>query len=266
MSLVTTTVDVAARTDVGKLRSVNQDACLLTDLTQKNSSAANLRFTLGAAGSVLIVADGLGGGSRGEVASQETVNTIYEFLAKLPVPESFIAFQEGVHEAVLRAHLHIQSYARTGQALRMGTTLTCAGLWSNQLLTAQIGDSRAYLLRQGDLVQITQDQSLVGQLVQSGFVTIEEARVHPRRNVVLQSIGQSDELSVAFTQHELKDGDLLLLCSDGLHGLVEHSFLEAALTQSLPSAIIAQNLVDAANANGGNDNITVVVAKIAMDK
>ena len=129
---------------------------------------------------------------------------------------------------------------------------------------AHVGDSRAYVLREGEMIQITQDHSLVGEMVRSGILSDEDARVHPKRNVITRSLGiqKTVMLDTPFTPFELNVGDIFLLCSDGLTSMIDDPEIEKILGAAEPEAV-CRNLVDAANHNGGRDNVTVVVVKIS---
>jgi protein phosphatase len=143
----------------------------------------------------------------------------------------------------------------------MGTTVTAAALVDDHLFFAQVGDSRGYLLRQGNLVQLTRDQSLVNQLIEAGQLTEEEAETFEHNNIILQALGTADTVQVDLTYCELKRGDKLLLCSDGLSGMVRFEDIREAL-RSMPEPIDAcKSLTERANQAGGHDNITVIVAE-----
>ena len=147
----------------------------------------------------------------------------------------------------------------------MGTTSTLAGLIDNVLFVGQVGDSRAYILRGGELVQITKDQSLVNQLIEAGQLTEEEAEAFEHSNIILQALGTTEEVTVDLTFLELRRGDRLMMCSDGLSGLVHADMIKEVLadTEDLPET--AAKLIQMANAGGGHDNVTVIVADFEGD-
>ena len=146
----------------------------------------------------------------------------------------------------------------------MGTTLTAAALCGTSVIVAQLGDSRAYLLRDRDLTQVTKDQSLVAQMVATGKISPEEAKTHPRRNVILQALGVEPDIDVVISTTDLKRGDQLVLCSDGLWGKVDAEEIKELAERFTPQ-VACESLVRLANARGGEDNITVIVASFSGD-
>ena len=146
----------------------------------------------------------------------------------------------------------------------MGTTLTAAAVYGTTVTVAQLGDSRAYLLRDGSITQLTKDQSLVAQLVAAGKITTQEAKTHPRRNVILQAMGIQSQIEVAISTANLKHNDGLVLCSDGLWGKVEPEEIVEFVHRFEPQAA-CQSLVRLANERGGEDNVTVIVANFTGD-
>jgi serine/threonine protein phosphatase PrpC len=256
-----------ARTDVGQIREHNEDNFLVADLTRKSRGLleANRSGALGPHGSVFAVCDGMGGAAAGEIASQLAVDILYERMV------------EGLHEghplsrdelarrlvrAIEAAGLRIFQEAKVDRTRRgMGTTVTAAALVDDHLFFAQVGDSRGYLLRQGNLVQLTRDQSLVNQLIEAGQLTEEEAETFEHNNIILQALGTADTVQVDLTFCELRRGDKVLLCSDGLSGMVRFEDIREAL-RSTPEPIDAcKSLTERANQAGGHDNITVIVAE-----
>ncbi|WP_218080509.1 PP2C family protein-serine/threonine phosphatase [Anthocerotibacter panamensis] len=260
--MTTLRVTAYAHTDVGQVRTQNQDQCLIADLTAKHQSREKLDHNIGSSGSLFVVADGVGGARKGDIASRLAVDALYEALIQREAAPTPDAFAQNLEEAVQQAHQTVCTYAATHEIPQMGTTLTAGGIWENYLFTAQVGDSRAYILRDGDLVQITRDQSLVYTLLQEGYITPAEARTHPKKNIILQSIGQPGVLEVVITQHQLQDGDTVLLCSDGLHGMVEHSHIEEILLHTSSAAQSVAHLIERSNAEGGKDNIAVLVVRL----
>jgi protein phosphatase len=168
-------------------------------------------------------------------------------------------------QAVQEANRVIFEEARTNsQSHGMGTTLTGAAVWGTTVYFAQLGDSRAYLLRNGAITQMTKDQSLVAQLVSAGSLSPEEAKVHPRRNVILQALGIQRNVDVVISVAELKQGDEIVLCSDGLWGKVEPKEI-ADIIERNDGAGACRNLIELARERGGDDNITVIVARFDGD-
>jgi serine/threonine protein phosphatase PrpC len=260
---------IHARTDPGRTRDHNEDTFLVADLTAGTSSVLSdvTRYTVGPRGLLLLVADGMGGAAAGELASAMAADLIFGHLlgtwARETDPDpSPDVFTTRMREAVELANLQIHAYARDHPEVRgMGTTATVAGILGRHLFLAQVGDSRAYLVRQGTAVQVTKDQSLMQRLVDAGELTEEEARASTRRNIILQALGPDPQIRVELTFEELTRGDTLVLCSDGLSGQVrkeeiaEHVAADGSLEQ------IADRLIQLANSRGGPDNITVVLAR-----
>jgi serine/threonine protein phosphatase PrpC len=255
---------VAARTDSGRVRSKNEDAFLATDLTRGHSSMPPLwagRFELGDRGALLSVSDGLGGAQAGEVASALVVSSLAHALGpQSPSRPSY----EGITDAVEDAH-HSVWVEADRRGIKMGATLTAVYVRGGAAHVAEVGDSRAYLIRAGHITQLTKDQSYVQMLVDSGAVAPEQAQGSPMRNIILQAMGHQPKLSVALGRLELRHHDCLLLCSDGLSTKVSDDLMREVVLASpdLPSA--ADSLIDLANDRGGEDNATVVLAGVGGD-
>ena len=261
-------VMVSARTDVGRSRDHNEDRFLVADLTSQDTSlgAAGRRFTLGPKGCLLLVADGMGGAQGGEIASQMAVDLIYERLSKTwanDADSSVEVFGSRVREAVENANTLIHERSKRSDELRgMGSTATVAGIHDGSILVSQVGDSRAYLIRNGSAVQLTHDQSFVQRLVDTGRITEDEASRMPTKNLILQALGPSSTLEVVETRHPLLRGDTALLCSDGLSGVVEAAEIATVVAEEDDLSTACQRLVDLSNERGGPDNITVVMARV----
>ncbi len=256
-----------ARTDVGQIREHNEDNFLVADLTRRSRGLleANRTTSLGMHGTLFAVCDGMGGAAAGEIASQLAVDIIYERMIDQlddtsPVPRDEIARR--LVRAVESAGLRIFQEAKLDRTRRgMGTTVTAAALIDDHLFLAQVGDSRGYLLRDGNLVQVTRDQSLVNQLIEAGQLTEEEAETFEHNNIILQALGTSDTVQVDLTYVDLRRGDILLLCSDGLSGMVRFDEIREIL-RTIPEPLEAcKTLTDRANQAGGHDNITVIVVQ-----
>jgi protein phosphatase len=169
-------------------------------------------------------------------------------------------------EAVELANQKIYGYAREHPEVRgMGTTVTAAGVNGHDLYLAQIGDSRAYLVRNGEAIQLTKDQSLMQRLVDAGELTEEEAEQSERRNIILQALGPDPRVKVDLTRQTLRRGDTLIICSDGLSGLVKREEFPAMVAQHPELSDLCGALIDLANERGGPDNITVVAARFEGD-
>lgn len=250
------------RTDVGLVREHNEDNFLVLDLTANLRGAdAPREVEVGARGLVLAVCDGMGGAAAGEVASQMAVDTIHEIFTKGDPPPDRDAFARRLVHAIEEAGHRIFSAAKMDRSRRgMGTTTTLAGLVDNVLFVGQVGDSRAYVLRGDRLELITKDQSLVNQLIEAGQLTEEEAEAFEHSNIILQALGTTEEVTVDLTFLELRRGDRLLMCSDGLSGLVHADMIKEVLLAERGLGDAAAKLIQMANAGGGHDNITVIVA------
>ena len=212
------------------------------------------------------VCDGMGGAAAGEVASQMAVDVLHQEMRRGGVPRERDELARRLVAAVEEAGRRIFEAAQKERSRRgMGTTATAAVLVDKVLFIAEVGDSRAYMLRAGALKQLTKDQSLVNQLIEAGHLTEAEAEAFEHSNIILQALGTSETVQVDLTFVELRRGDRLMLCSDGLSGLVHADTIREALgTIDDPSDCTAA-LVKYAEAGGGHDNITVVVTDFDGD-
>jgi len=264
-------IRVFGKTDVGRARDHNEDNYLVADLTKRDPSlpTAERAYEMGERGLLLMVADGMGGAAAGELASEMATDTIYKHLLAEWLSEDEATGQRFAYrlkEAVESANNAIHDYAKAHPENRgMGTTATAVGILGDHLYVTQVGDSRAYLIRGKDAHQLTKDQSLMQRLVEAGELTEEEAAQSERRNIILQALGPDAKVKVDLTHQDLRRGDILVLCSDGLSGQVKkEEIAKAALdTQDLTAA--ATRLVALANERGGPDNITVVLARVDGD-
>jgi serine/threonine protein phosphatase PrpC len=257
-------ITLFGRTDVGQVREHNEDNFLVADLTRKSRGLheTDRQVVLGPRGHVLGVCDGMGGAAAGEVASQLAVDIVFEKMTSSAAPKGRDDFARRLVQAVEAAGLRIFSEAKLDRARRgMGTTATIAGLVDDHLFLAQVGDSRAYILRGERLVQVTRDQSLVNQLIEAGQLTEEEAETFEHNNIILQALGTADTVQVDLTYVHLRRGDRLMLCSDGLSGMVRFDEIRETLLRSEDPLEACKVLTDKANQAGGHDNITVIVAK-----
>ena len=225
--------------DVGCVRAHNEDSCLTMEERQ-----------------IYAVADGMGGQAAGEVASHMLVEVLREDLSACTTPG-----EEELRQAVLHANERILIEAESTPGRKgMGTTATVLEVLAGRALWAHVGDSRLYLYREGDLQQITQDHSYVESLVSRGELTEEEARNHPQRNMLLRAVGVERPIEVDTGSFDLKRGDVLLLATDGLMNMVKDDDIAAKLEAvRLGGENPARELVRAALAAGGNDNVTVIV-------
>lgn len=231
---------VAAKTHCGKVRPINEDSFF---------APGELPLAL--------VADGMGGHQAGEVASSMAAETICACARKAAGREisvkSAVAWVRQANRAIYRAAN--EDLSRSG----MGTTLTFLYFMKGHAMLAHVGDSRCYLVRKGEIYQITKDHSLVAELVRTGEITEEEARYHPYRNIITRALGTDDTVAVDAQDIDTEEGDLFLLCSDGLSNYVENQEILDVVGQNPPQEA-CDRLVDLALERGGRDNITVVVA------
>lgn len=237
-------IQIASRSDVGRVRSVNQDVC------GEFASAEGFRL--------LVVADGMGGHSGGEIASRLALETIERvFDRDFGEPDTLLA------RAFRAANDEIHRVGASDPALHgMGTTGVAILIGPlDEGWVAHIGDSRAYRLRDGRLDQLTEDHSWVHEEIRRGRISADEAREHPMKNVLLRSIGVGPSLDATVTPIDLKLQDRYLLCSDGLWGEVSDPAIAEVLAREPPSSAVAE-LVDLANAHGGSDNVTVQIAAL----
>ncbi len=225
-----------AVTDVGRVRNGNEDAFIVDE-----------RIGLYA------VADGMGGHQAGEVASATALESL----------RALVATGTAIGNALEAANAAVFEKAKARPDLRgMGTTVTAGSLINDALVIAHVGDSRAYLLRDGEMTQITKDHSLVEELVREGRLTEEEATTHPQRSIITRALGIDADVDIDVITIELQIGDRILLCSDGLTTMVHATDIAAILRREADPLRAATALVDTANAAGGDDNITTVVADV----
>ncbi len=255
-------VSACGRTDVGRRRTNNEDGFVIRDLAGEAAleQACVVEQPVGDRGFLVAVCDGMGGQNAGEVASSLALEALEAEMQRLsdacPRPELFEKAVEAVNRRVwTEASLHPNLSG-------MGTTLTAALVCRARVLIAHVGDSRAYFARNGRVEQITRDQSIAGQLLAAGTLTEEQAQESPFRHVLLQAVGLKETVEIALDGIDLVPGDTLLLCSDGLSGKVGVADLAVHLAgDDLPA--MADALVALANERGGEDNITVVLARIS---
>jgi len=267
----TPSLRAAYGTDPGQLRDINQDNVFSLVRPQK----------LGQALGLLVVADGMGGHKAGEVASHLAVETIRDslgwmleqddaestVLAGNPANEDS-AMERRLRRAIKEANQVIYAYSQENKkdAGNLGCTVTCVLINGSRAVVANVGDSRTYLFRGNELQQITEDHSYVWQLVQEGFLKVEEIYDHPQRNVITRALGNQEEVDVDTWTYTLEDGDRLLLCSDGVWEMIHDPQEIAASLASEELQEAVDQLIEAANHYGGLDNIGVVVAEYRAPK
>jgi serine/threonine protein phosphatase PrpC len=269
-------------TDVGLVRELNEDSVLALNLTQYYES---VQTQIG----LYIVSDGMGGEAAGEVASRVSVRAVAEWMTEKLISASLkstreekiaaptqtgglrlaiadgneMATTEMLRKAVIHANREVMAYARAHPDARgLGATVTVAMIVGDVLTIAHVGDSRCYLLSGEHLVQLTEDHSLVQRMINTGNLSRSEARVHPYRNVIYRSIGADEQIEIDIIRRKLASGDVLLLCSDGLNGMLGDDQIHDILMVNPDPNSAAKELVVAANAAGGEDNTSVLVVRV----
>jgi serine/threonine protein phosphatase PrpC len=245
-------VKFVARSEIGHARENNEDKFDFYEPDEEPLLAAR--------GSVYLVCDGMGGHNAGQIASELAAKQFLHAYYHLGGTA-----QEAARHAILQAHHYIAEMAsKIPSRYGMGTTLTALILKQDEGILAHVGDSRCYRLREGVFEQLSRDHTLVARLVEQGIITPEQARYHPQRNVIRQAVGVADPsepLEPDIETFALQAGDLYLLCSDGLTDMVDDAEIEAILRDEPPTRA-AWRLVDRALANGGRDNVTVVLVRV----
>ena len=253
---------VCGATNVGVRRADNQDAFVIADLRSGDLSnpCSRTEIPLSKQGILLVVCDGMGGAAAGDLAARIAAEAIKQQLvgAGAAVTESP---GESLKSAVAGANGAVLAEAKAHPATRgMGTTCTAAIVLPDQLIVAQVGDSRAYLLRDGRLQLLTQDQTMADEMVKIGALRPEDVDTYPYRNVLLQAVGTRATIEPTESEVRLRRGDRILLCSDGLHGPVPDHEIAEILGAAADINHVAHELIQAALAAGGPDNVTVIVA------
>ena len=260
-------VHVFGKTDVGRTREHNEDSFVVADLNTMNATLQPEVRTHhpGKLGSLFMVADGMGGAAAGEIASAMATEVVLQELDtrwRGATKHDTETFARAIKAATETANARINRYAAEHPENRgMGTTATIAGFLGDTLYLAQVGDSRAYLVRNGVALQITKDQSLMQKLVEAGELTVEEAEVSERRNIILQALGPEPVVKVDLTYQQVRRDDVLILCSDGLSGQIRTSDISRVVTDDADLVDVCKHLIDLANENGGPDNITVIAVR-----
>ena len=237
-------------THVGRKRNINQDSIFASD-----KPVGNLP-------NLYIVADGMGGHNAGDFASRYAVNTVREYIAgsreKNPI--------KLINEAIQLANKGIiREASEHREMLGMGTTIVVTTVIEQYAYTANVGDSRLYLL-DDDLHQITKDHSLVEEMVRMGEITEEEAKVHPDRHIITRAVGASDDVAVDFFDYQVPPDATILMCSDGLSNMVTDTEIHRILAMPSDLSTKTSDLIDEANENGGKDNIAVILVKPDADE
>lgn len=236
-----------AVTDIGVKRTMNQDTFFCTE------------ESVGILPNCFIVADGMGGHNAGDIASKLVVSS---FVSHLKTSSERTPIQ-AIEEAIKASNEELIAKAMDVKELEgMGTTFVMATLIDDELLVANIGDSRLYLIKDDKIIQITRDHSLVAEMVRKGEIKKEEARFHPQKNVVLRAISTQGVVSPDFYKIKVKKDDIFLLCSDGLSDMLEDTEIIKTIGEYSEVSDIAERMVVLANENGGKDNITLVLVKV----
>jgi serine/threonine protein phosphatase PrpC len=243
----------ANRSDIGRVRQVNED---YSWVSQFNNGVT-----------LAIVADGMGGHKAGDVASQKAVDA-FRSTVEHGAAKPDLSLQEGkmlIRQAISSANEAVYDLAsRNEQYSNMGTTIVAALVKSDNAIIGYVGDSRAYKIAEGDITQLTVDHTLVNELVKSGQLSAEEAAHHPRRNVLTRAVGTDSHVDIDIQTVDLLQGDVLLLCSDGLTNMVtDQQMLETVMNEHLELDAKAEHLISLALHAGGDDNITIVLLQDA---
>ncbi len=254
-------------TDVGCVRRTNEDSFFAADLTEGTGieSSSSLRFSSGPYGSLFAVADGMGGAAAGELASRLCLQTFYSsvlgLVRKTREPRQE-ALEQILIQAVADANTRVLDVSHSrGDCEGMGTTLTAAFELHGSLVIGQIGDSRAYLISEDGIRQLTRDQSMIARLISEGALTEEQARHHPDRNILLQALGVRSSVELALKNIPLCPHDILLLCSDGLYTQLRSQEICDIVLDSVDISEGCLQLVDVAIKRGGPDNITSLLVQ-----
>ena len=273
------TVEIHATSHIGRVRKGNEDNYLLLDVSGAKAWTSSQddgdfvietqKFEVDDNGVVVAVSDGMGGALAGEVASTMAVETVSEKLLNEDLDETLMADDADhhlisrLHDATVFANYLIHQQGRSDPQFQgMGATFTGIGVTPSGADVIQVGDSRAYLVRNGKIYQITKDQSLVQQLIDAQQITAEDAETHTLKNVILQALGAQNEIYPVSARVKPHRGDVFLLCSDGLSNKVSAADMQRIVTDNLKELQNAcVELVREANDNGGEDNITVVLTK-----
>jgi protein phosphatase len=247
----------AGLTNTGMLRSRNEDAYKLPVSIDADALAKKGYF--------FVLADGMGGHQKGEVASAVTIETTnleyYATVTSLDGENPQETIIEAMARAIEKANIEVMNATEGG-----GTTVVAAVLHDDVLVVMNIGDSRAYLLRDDELQMVSRDHSLVSRLLELGKITEEEALNHPRQNVLYQALGQGSDLEIHVFTEKLQIGDKIILCSDGLWGPIGNPAIKEVMGATASPREAARQLIDMANASGGPDNITVIIVSVCDEE
>jgi PPM family protein phosphatase len=261
-------VSFCGMTDVGRVRKNNEDNFVICDLTrgEKAASGVSGQYHLGPRGALLIVADGMGGEAHGEVASELSIATIPKRLESSLEVNSVPSgpdFAFLVKDAIEYANKVIFQMAQANPTHHgMGTTVTAAAILGGTLFAEQVGDSRAYLIRNGNMVQLTRDQTFLNYLADLGAEVPTDPETDSRRSILTQAVGAIAAVDVKITFADLRQEDRILVCSDGLYTMVKTPELTRIASGEASLEKACRALIDLANQNGGKDNVTVILAEV----
>lgn len=244
---------ICACSDVGKVRAINQDAYFYIEDKKVP---------------IFIIADGMGGHKAGEIASNLAISTIVSYyednLEKIINEEMFVP--QFINESIEKANEKIVEESKVEKEFNgMGTTVTMCLIVNSELYIGHVGDSRAYLLRDKELIQLTQDHSLVGELLRTGSITKKEAMNHPKRNVITRALGTDLKLSVDIINRELNSDDKIILCTDGLTNMVSEERILETIKTDEDIVGSCSKLVNIANELGGIDNTTIMLIQAKQE-
>jgi serine/threonine protein phosphatase PrpC len=266
------TLEIAGRTDVGLIREHNEDSFLFGDLStgrcvNENDSPV---FRVEKVPSVMMVADGVGGAASGEIASSMATKLAYDYLRARWQGgglKGTVIVADALQQALFVANKAIHAHAVANRSHHgMGTTATLALTVNGMIYFAQVGDSRAYIVRHGTAKQMTKDQSLVQRMVDAGKMTQDQAEKSEHRNIILQALGPEEAVVPELTRDRLIDGDIVLLCSDGLSNQVSSAEITKMASEISDVEGVCVALVERALETGAPDNVTVVAARFTVDK
>ena len=238
-------------TDIGRRREMNQDYMFTSE-----TAVGNLP-------NLFLVADGMGGHAAGDYASRFTIEKIVEYIRQSDEREPVAVLDKAVAYA---NSLLIREASADEKKAGMGTTIVATTCQGNKLYTANVGDSRLYVVNQDNIAQITRDHSLVEEMVRMGEMDKEDAREHPDKNIITRAIGVNDKVAIDFFETRVSQGDTILMCSDGLTNMIEDADIKRIILGQRDIVEKAEKLVETANKNGGRDNITVVLIEPFSDE
>ncbi len=242
---------VSFMTDTGRTRSQNQDAVFATEKP------------IGILPNLFVIADGMGGHNAGDYASKKAIDLLTQTIATSKEQEAISVIQQGItiaNEAIY------QEASLDSAKVGMGTTMVVATIENHMLHVANVGDSRLYVLYQGQLRQVTRDHSVIEEMVRKGEVSKEVAAHHPKRNLITRAVGAEEEIRVDFFNVNIEDADAVLMCSDGLTNMLEEDRMTDIMSLDISVEDKVATLVKEANEAGGNDNITVLIIEAIVDE